>query len=141
MICKICEREVPRLKEDLCSHCEFWLDVTKETDIHPIFNGNCYCLAVNIIDNRNPKWNGFGGRWFKITFNDGRVFYTNNLFHNGVVPDLWKSKLPDNCVLTEHFDMDEIDQYKNIQVIRRKDVLVSGMQIQIVTATQTNLFT
>lgn len=144
MTCKICNRVVPKLEDGLCSNCEFWFDITKKSDIHPIYNGNCYCLAENIIDNRTPKWNGFGGQWFIVIFNDGRVFYTNNLFHNGVIPDEWRSKLQDNCVITNiinKIDRAEIEQYSLVPFIRRKDVLADGMLKKDTLALPTELFT
>lgn len=44
---------------------------------------------------------GFGGQVFVIRFNDGRTVVTNDLWHQGDVPELVKAMLPDNAVFVE----------------------------------------
>lgn len=40
---------------------------------------------------------GFGGSKFVIEFFDGRVIETDNLWHQGTIPPVWRAKLPDNA--------------------------------------------
>lgn len=128
LICSECGEMVPNLEGDICTMCRFWMSVIETKDVHPIIDGTCYCLAPFVIDNETPQWNGFEGRWFKLIFNDGRVFYTNNLFHNGDVPTKWRAQLPDNCRFEHFFDKSELEPFMKIKTIRRSDVLEKGMQ-------------
>lgn len=47
------------------------------------------------------RWNGFGGRWSTIRFNDGRIVKTCDLWTQGVIPEKWREQLPDNAKFTE----------------------------------------
>lgn len=42
--------------------------------------------------------NGFGGSLFRVKFHDGRYLETNNMWHQGTIPDHFKERLPDNAV-------------------------------------------
>lgn len=49
-----------------------------------------------------PKWSkGFGGRIFTITFNNGKVITTDNLWHKGTIPEEYRSVLKPNCTVKE----------------------------------------
>lgn len=128
MNCEKCGKELTKHNEQVyCTSCDFWADKLKHIEIHPICRGNCYALADPLINRTNPQWNAFGGRWFKIEMNDGRIFYTNNLFHNGTVPDIWQPDLADNATVTEIFG-DEIKKLSHLNYIKRAGLIKSGMQ-------------
>lgn len=44
---------------------------------------------------------GFGGRFFRIKTNDGRLLETNNLWLNGSIPEPFREMLPDNAVFVD----------------------------------------
>lgn len=67
----------------------------KDPKHHPVINGVKYYIDPDESDAAGFK--GFGGRKFKIRFNDGTEVTTRNLWHNGEVPDEWRDKLPDTA--------------------------------------------
>ncbi len=83
--------------ENNCYDCSFWL--VKVNYPHYMVRHQV------IISGHHYMWyaetagfiRGFGGRRFKIQFLDGRIVETNNLWHNGQVPERFRSMLPDNA--------------------------------------------
>jgi len=49
--------------------------------------------------NDYPK--GFGGRRWFIRFHSGRVAVTDSLWHQGLIPDEWRDRLPDNAMFSQ----------------------------------------
>jgi hypothetical protein len=78
----------------LCFHCNYWRKLAALA-VDPIsvrVNGVHYQIGP-----ANEPFPGFGGRRFKISFHDGRVVETCNLWHQGTIPGEWRSELPDNA--------------------------------------------
>jgi len=103
MNCIICNKEIEKSKYSnaiLCSsecfHIDFWNSkVEIKNDPNSVReNGTQYYIGTP-----DGSFKGFGGRRFKITFNDGRVVKTDCLWHNGEIPDEFKDRLPDNAVI------------------------------------------
>lgn len=105
--CRICGKEhenkrwgVPH--EDLCSNdCftqNFWLEIIDEAKkdkyLHPVMDGTCYCICD---ENSKSSFRGFDGALFYITFNDGHMIATTNLWSNGPVDSRFKDRLPNNA--------------------------------------------
>lgn len=83
------------IKYNLCFTCNFWrrkVDIAHFDSVARI-NGTHYRI-VNYNENSEG---GFGGRHFKIAFDDGRVVETTNLWCQGEIPEIWKARLPDNA--------------------------------------------
>ncbi len=79
---------------DCCEDCSFWLEklyLPDYTDRQVIVNGVHYMLS-------NSNIRGFAGAKFKIKFFDGRLIQTNNLWHQGMIPEHFRSVLKDNAV-------------------------------------------
>lgn len=90
----------------------FWEEIINTKENHPIIEGVCYYVNIyKPIKLINTKYNGFGGRWFKILMN-GKIIITNNLYHNGTVPDEYKEQLPDNAKFLE-ITQKEINNFKS----------------------------
>ncbi len=122
MVCKICGKEIPKDKapyhEPLCSvECfekDFWLDILKRKNRELIIDGKAY-----LVGKTNSLFKGFSGRRFYIRMLDtpenkthlygpNEVFTTDNLWHNGTVPENFKEQLPNNAeFITEN-------EYNNI---------------------------
>ena len=47
--------------------------------------------------NTNAYFKGFGGREFKILFDDGRKVVSQNLWHQGNIPESHRKRLPNNA--------------------------------------------
>lgn len=99
MKCIICGKEIEKscysnavLCSSECFHENFWNECLDETAI--IVNGECY------HDGGKKQGSdfllGFGGSFFKIKMNDGRIIETNNLWYNGPVPE--DRNIKDNAV-------------------------------------------
>ena len=77
---------------------EFWaekIDVKKRSFHHyPVVNGEMFHIG-----NDTDYVKGFCGTKFCIKFFDGTVVYTDNLWHNGTIPDNFKKILPDDATL------------------------------------------
>lgn len=46
----------------------------------------------------NKSWLGFGGAEWLIVMNDGREISTNNLWHQGTIPEHFRDRMPDNAI-------------------------------------------
>ena len=100
--CKICEKQESAkyfnnrrmVDEQLCFGCNFWDEYTYRIDESIRINGTHYMLG-------DGKGGGFGGRKFVIKMNDGKIVETNDLWYQGVIPEYFKSKLPDNATFYE----------------------------------------
>lgn len=107
MKCIICGKEIEKsnfshkiICSNKCFDEDYWNTILDENAI--IINGNCYHdggLNFNKYDIR-----GYGGTQFYILFNDGKVLFTNNLWHNGRVPI--ERKIQDNAkfITKEEYD-------------------------------------
>lgn len=85
------------IERGLCFTCLFWEKRKEIKDRHDVarINGTHYQIAR---DDPNAYFKGFGGREFKILFNDGRRVITHNLWCQGNIPERFRDELPDNAV-------------------------------------------
>lgn len=90
MRCIICGKEVEKsmysnavLCSSKCFHENFWDECLDETAI--IVKGECYHDG-GMKPASYQGFLGFGGSYFKIKMNDGRIIETNNLWYNGEIP-------------------------------------------------------
>lgn len=122
--CRICGKEhenkrwgVPH--EDLCSNdCftqNFWLEIIAEAKkdkyMHPVIDGTCYCVCD---EDSKSSFRGFDGALFYITFNDGHMIATTNLWSNGPVDSRFKDRLPNNA---HRSTIDEIKKNPRIRAL------------------------
>jgi len=106
-ICEFCGREYSRTCEDdayigkNCFDCSFWIkkiNLPEEDEARRVIvDDQHYRLG---LDNSVP-FRGFGGRKFKVLFHDGRVVKTSCLWHQGEVPERFRSWLQDNAVFVQ----------------------------------------
>ena len=73
-------------------NCKFWEDLISNPK-SIIINGHHYIDGGK--DQDYPL--GFSGRVFNIIFNNGEVLETNNLFHQGKIPDSFRFQLVNNA--------------------------------------------
>ncbi len=54
-------------------------------------------------------WNGFGGSWFYVKFDDGRLLKSNNVWCQGRIDEHWRSRHQDNARLLskEEFEAEQ----------------------------------
>ena len=79
---------------------EFWDNhIARKNDPESIcVGGHHYRLSNPILAEKGYRGMlGFGGREWTIEFNDGRVVKTNNLWHQGEIPESVSKQLPDNA--------------------------------------------
>lgn len=122
--CRICGKEHENKRwgvpyEDLCSNdCftqNFWLEIIDEAKkdkyLHPVMDGTCYCICD---ENSKSSFRGFDGALFYITFNDGHMIATTNLWSNGPVDSRFKDRLPNNA---HRSTIDEIKKNPRIRAL------------------------
>ena len=82
-------------RKRMCFSCDFWdqYEKTQHLDTHAIIDG----LHYVICSEDKGVFRGFGGRLFKILFNDGREVVTTNLWHQGTIPPHFRKRMPDNA--------------------------------------------
>lgn len=83
------------LAAHVCFSCNHWLGFVgnrKGIRVH----GRHYMDGGNTTG-ENKQWNGFGGDIFKVCMADGKKFQTNNMWHQGTIPEHFKYRLPDNA--------------------------------------------
>lgn len=81
-------------KLQLCFSCAFWMekvDLDKQ-GISIRVKGKHYIVGKDFSYSK-----GFGGKHWKIKFHDGREIETNNLWFQGVIPERFRNRLPDNA--------------------------------------------
>jgi hypothetical protein len=94
--------ERPSFSVVLCSPCfswEFWnerLAKHRDNARSIIADGNAYMLGTATAPGR---WNGYGGSWFTVRFQDGRVVETCDLWDQGIIPSEFREQLSDNATL------------------------------------------
>jgi hypothetical protein len=86
----------------LCFNCNFWGEYLKRKDAKDVVRaqGRHYVVCSDPSPGSHP-WKGFGGHRFKIRFHDGREVETTNLWSQGVIPQHFKERMPDNAVFLE----------------------------------------
>ena len=104
MKCVICNKEIEKssfshkiICSDECFYIDFWNDkVQGKNDINVVrIKGEQYYIGKE--NNDGNKFKGFGGHKSVIKFFDGREVVTTNLWHNGVIPEDFRERLPDNA--------------------------------------------
>ena len=85
------------IRDNICFFCHFWLGYIKKKDDPKIarIDGSHYYIES---DNPEAYFKGFGGREFKIKFNNVQIIIAHNLWHQGTSPEHFREQLPDNTV-------------------------------------------
>lgn len=97
MKCKCCGKETP--SGDKCFTCEFWEDMLKrdqaeDSHLHFVAEGAHYCIGD---EDSTSYFRGFDGAKVTITFNDGTVVKSSNLWYQGEIPENFRDKFPDTA--------------------------------------------
>ena len=101
---------VLRLKHfKVCHTCLHWIDIlSKINDIRIIIvKGNAYWFESLVENPSKYQFLGFGGSHFYIKRNDGKLLHTNNLWHNGEIPERFHDRLTDNAVFLSKTEYEE----------------------------------
>lgn len=123
-LCKTCDEQFEatghvdesRLVEvGICPSCDFWMEkwrdrrdevVVRAGGQHYRYGNHLQGLEVNdnmtvdeIVEaySSDSKFKGMGGQKSIIYFESGRVVITDDLWHQGQIPDHFKELLPDNA--------------------------------------------
>lgn len=75
------------------SHDDYWLEISKKDRTNEIVVGN-ERFEYGPEDERRK---GFAGRKWQITFLDGSVLVTTNLWSQGIVPPKYRELFPNNA--------------------------------------------
>lgn len=96
------------LKGKLCHNCDFWTEkiALMNDPNHAPKLVRTYDFKHNWIGDENenvsPNSRGFGGRKFKIRFDDGREVTTTNLWHQGTIPLHFRDRLLPNAKIQSY---------------------------------------
>jgi len=82
---------------EACQSCLYWLEriERKDSECQAIIGGVVYQIDPRIYKNKSHQ--GHSGREFTISFFDGRIVTTDNLWYNGKIDSDFISRLPDNA--------------------------------------------
>ena len=86
-------------KKQLCHNCNFWDEIVPSYNKGQHFvdqKNNCYYIGN---ENSKDSFRGFDGAKTTITFNNGRVVNSTNLWFRGEVPEHFRKLLPQNAKL------------------------------------------
>lgn len=100
--CKVCKDffkdntvHSNRLKSvGICYSCDFWIEkwnMRNDDNVVRIDNQHY------IISSNQDRSKGMSGSGFVIKFDDGRILTTYNLWHQGQIPERFRSILPNNA--------------------------------------------
>lgn len=97
----------PEEYEKFCFDCAFWLQyvVTDEDGLGVVIADSAgirdhYRLPATgelLVKDRREKFLGFGGRLMRIRYDTGHVVQTNNLWHQGTIPEKFYHLFPVNA--------------------------------------------
>jgi hypothetical protein len=94
------ERNLQLQEQVRCFNCDFWIrrleGIEKDPENFFTIDGNVYWNGGHGKTDA-LGYKGFGGNCFHIERFDGSQVTTDNLWHNGKVPELWRNKFPDNA--------------------------------------------
>ncbi len=94
MKCEICGTT----GSELCNNCYFWIQKSRRNDPNTVVCLNHRReLMVDYIGPKNAHDKGCCGRKFEITFTDGRIVETDNLWCNGTPPQALLHLFPVNA--------------------------------------------
>ena len=82
----------------MCQGCEFWhkFEILKNDPNAVRINGKHYWIGPE-DDPAPPYWRGMGGGKVIVKFEDGRQIMSTNFWYQGVIPQRWRERLPDNA--------------------------------------------
>lgn len=106
-----------RKEVGICSTCDFWVEKLSVKDQPNVarINGKHYILGNELeavldpsesftelfkrLESTHPRKQGMGmsGALWAIRFSDGRVVFTNDLWHQGDIPEEFQVMLPNNA--------------------------------------------
>jgi hypothetical protein len=84
------------LERELCYSCLFWTAlVQKKESLESVrISGNHYTIG----NGSKRLYRSYDANVFCIRFHTGREVTTDDLWHNGEIPDHFRKRLPDNAV-------------------------------------------
>ena len=90
------------VKSGVCAYCDSWLDLWRRRDNAEVarINGQHY-----IISDSANKTKGMGGAKVTIKFFDGRVVSTDDLWHQGAIPEALKNIMPNNAKFARRIEV------------------------------------
>ena len=109
MKCEICGKEIEKsmfydciICSSECHHKLYWLEKCKQQAEDPyhwtIIDGFSYCFdKKRPIKDSRTDWLGCSGRHFKIRYDNGDTYETNDLWEQGKIPDEFRDRLKDNA--------------------------------------------
>jgi hypothetical protein len=87
--------------ERLCFLCLFWWEKLALRESPAVVRADGCHYVLGEESPRVPKAaRGFGGRPAVITYLDGTRRMSTNVWHQGVIPEHFRTRLPDNAILT-----------------------------------------
>lgn len=98
------------INRQLCFGCLFWTDLINVLDDPSTVRVEGRHYRVERDRPHSPSsCLGFGGSRFHIRFHDGRVIVSHNLWTQGVIPDRFRERLPDNAVFVHTTEAPDAD--------------------------------
>ena len=86
------------IKDKICFKCSHWIGLIEDQTIEnrTVVDGRHYIACPKgTVDQYGFR--GFGGHNFKIAYFDGRLIESDNVWHQGEIPERFRDRLPDNA--------------------------------------------
>jgi hypothetical protein len=84
------------IRDRVCFECAFWTNkIENPLPNRAIIEGKHY--TVNAGTAHKGPFLGFGGRRVKVRYFDGYDVESNNIWHQGEIPEHFKDRLPNNA--------------------------------------------
>ena len=82
----------------MCFHCQFWIQhLTKPSENRIITPQYEHFVAASwSITAGEARRRGFGGAYWRAEFLDGTVKFTNDLWSQGTIDELWRPRFTPN---------------------------------------------
>ena len=154
-ICSVCGQEVTdarnyeeRTRQEmeekkLCFSCHFWWGLAHTRlpeGTTRVIVGNDHMIAYP-WEKHPDEMRGFGGQAFYFRMSDGRIIRSNNVWHQGTIPEQFREVFPPNAIA---ITKEEYDRAQPVTISpgdvdpgeRPVDLLIGAKrQVAVVTAT------
>lgn len=88
------------LAESICIVCYHWRDILENHSSASVITDSWNHFEIAPPSNGSSSTKGHGGRKFTVTFTDGRVVNTDNLWSQGVIPEWFRDRFEVNARLS-----------------------------------------
>lgn len=132
--CKLCAKPIdleeyiqhlpiPKImaEQQVCFNCAFWIDrIKRDSEARAVKSkhGRGFALTMApefiiplVIDGQHQSFSSkkaYGGKTMAVLTAEGELYFPTQMYYQGIVPEHFREELPDNAILLNDEDLQEI---------------------------------